>query len=71
MLDTEGVLFRQEVQPADRLFIGRRCQWRILKLFGLRVANNLGGWQGGQWRADGINRRGKCIWLHLIEVLKI
>ena len=72
MPDTEGVLFSQEVQPAYCLFVRRRQQrGGILKLFGLRVANNLGGWQSGQWGADGVNRRGKCIRLHLIEVLKI
>lgn len=48
MPDTEGVLFRQEIQPAYRLFVGRRQQRSILELFGLRMANNLGGWQGGQ-----------------------
>jgi len=69
MPDTERVLFCQEVQPAYGLFVGRRHQRGFLKLFGLRMANNLSGWQSGQWRADGVN--GNCIWLHLIEVLKI
>ena len=69
MPDTEGVLLRQEVQPAYRLFIRRRHQRGILELFGLRMANNLGGWQGSQWRADG--GCGNSIRLHLIEVLKI
>jgi hypothetical protein len=43
----------------------------ILRLFGLRMANNLGGGQCCQGRADGIYSCGKCIRLHLIEVLKI
>ena len=71
MSDTEGVLFGQEVQPAYCLFVGRRQQRGILKLFGLRVANNLGGWQSSQCRADRVNGCGKCIRLHLIEVLTI